>query len=419
MKKKLLNFLILFISFNLFSQEIILEYDKDKKVFNVIGDINKVRKGEKYTVKLININNAHISTVSKVTISEYISNIPEILKPIFTGISDNSMFGFVSTIGGNHKDSYIQALKAFKYLENIQNESNELYKKTNFNVKISEDSMRVLAKKTRDILLNGLNSIDEIVLEIEKKKSFIKSTRESYNKQIEDLTFEDCDYDLILSEYSDINLMNAKVQKTDYLGSLAFVKKSLKADTSLVVKKFTADKDIVDLDLKIYDNFKKDTIYNKTLSFKTYGNWSVDFSTGLFYSDLVENKYYLSPRNSSINNVLQDNVDNIDVSIGALGHITYKLSPSFGAGLALGASLSPFDGNLRYLIGPTLLFGNRKQGSITFGLSIANLDDLSDSVQRDDSGFFLDSSVTEIKIIKKVDTGFFFGLTYNLTRKKK
>jgi hypothetical protein len=421
MEFKLFCLLSILFGYNSYSQEILVIYDIETQTFKVSNKNYKVKNGKNYNVKLININSAHISTVSTITMSEYVSDIPEILKPIYTGLADNNISGIISIDEANHNKSFKIALEHFKYLEEIKSITRKFYDSTNYNLNITEKKIREEAIKVEKTLnqLENTGKLDDIVLKIEEYSSFIKAITEIYTKQIEGLTFSDPNYNLVVYEYSILKLIHSKIESNDYLNQIVFVKKSLEAEKSLLVKTFQAGKDVVDLDLKIYDNYLKDTIYSKTLSFKTYNNFSFDFSTGIFYSNLVENKYFISPRTENINNVVIENIDNVDISIGALGHFTYKFSPNFGAGLALGASVSPFDGNIRYLLGPTFLVGHQKQVSLSLGLALAHLDQLSDSVQNDEFGFFIPSDVSEIKTIKKVDTGFFVSLTYNLTKKKK
>ncbi len=204
----------------------------------------------------------------------------------------------------------------------------------------------------------------------------------------------------------------------DYAYLLNFIEASQQAVSSLPIAGFTATGDVVDVALQIVDTYTNRTLLEETLSFATYKNFSFDFSTGFFYNNLVAREYYLTENEQGKLYIQEENKSKTDISIGALGHFTYKFLPDWRGGIALGAAISPFDGNLRYLLGPTLIWGGQKQVSLTFGLALAQMDELSSAVLHDETGMYLPQNFGNIPTINKLQKGFFIGITYNLTNRK-
>lgn len=416
MKYKYCYILTFLCVYQLFSQEVLLlDYNPTNNTLHRSINSEKVKAGKKYTLKLRAINSAHVSVLSKITISEFVSEIPEVLAAILPGISDNTIFNIFGVTENGQRKAFLNALKSYNELELLRKTSDALYIATKF----SPNPEQAMAKRDALKISLHLKSLDELAIKITQYTYFITALLESYSNQLKILALEDPNHTIILTEYATLKRIETKLTQVDYANKLRFIQNSLKATSHIEIDTFKAKKDIIDVELKLYDSFTKTTFYSNTISFKTYQNFSLDFSTGFFYSNIVATKYYLSPKDEHTNYVLKDKVDKNDVSIGALGHVTYKFTSNFSGGIALGASISPFDDKLRFLLGPSFIFGNQKQLSLTFGLALAQVNQLSDAILKDETGYFLPSELTEISTVKKVDTGLFFGISYNLTNKKK
>ncbi|MGB3774403.1 MAG: hypothetical protein WA951_04030, partial [Leeuwenhoekiella sp.] len=206
----------------------------------------------------------------------------------------------------------------------------------------------------------------------------------------------------------------------DYAYLLNFMEASQQASPEITIAQIIASDDVIDLDLQLVDTYIKSTLLDEQLSFATYKNFSFDFSTGFFYNTLVEPEYYLVQDVDDDNGlrIQEEDKSNSDISIGALGHFTYKFLPEWRGGMALGIAISPLDGKLRYLLGPTIIWGGQKQVSLTMGLALAQMDELSGAVRREDEGVYLPEGYASIPTRNTLKSGFFIGISYNLTNRK-
>lgn len=404
-------FLVLYCLPGISQERIELVFDPGRGEI-VVGQ-EKVRHGHRYTFELTGINSAHIALVSEVGSAEFISPLPELLGPIFTGIRDNSVFDVPGTGTGKRGSPYLHAVRSYNALEKLRSQGDALYRATRF----SPDT--ALARAQGDQLLGELQfeSLQQLSLEIENARYFTAAVLQNHSAQVEALGPRDPMAHAFLIEYATLRRIGDQLEKTDYAKALDFMLRSQTATDRMPVDGFRAERDVVDLKLEILDTYTGETLYQGTVSFATYGNLSFDFSTGLFYSDLVEHHYYRVPGNGETDRILREDTDPVDISVGALAHFVYKMSPALGAGIALGASLSPLDGHLRYLVGPSFMVGRQKLFSLSFGLALARLDRLSSGLPRDGEGPFLPAG-EPLRTLKKMETGLFAGITYNLSRKR-
>jgi len=213
--------------------------------------------------------------------------------------------------------------------------------------------------------------------------------------------------------------MTDSIKSVNFLSCVNFIENSRNARDYIEYIPFKAEKDLVDLRVIFTDKYTKDTIYNSSLPFYTSRNFSFDFSSGFFLSFIHEDLYYLEKRDSLTNNVLPENNSASDISIGALGHLSWKFTSWFKAGISIGAALSPFDAKTRYLIGSSAIFGREKQLGINLGCALARMDLLSQKVREDTAGKYLPADIKDIPTYKKIQPGLYVGITYNLISGKK
>ena len=79
----------------------------------------------------------------------------------------------------------------------------------------------------------------------------------------------------------------------------------------------------------------------------------LSFSSGIFYNRVLEGQYYLD--DGTIKE--EPESPSFDVSPGAMVNFSWKCSHFTQVGLSVGASVSPFDGKTRYMVGPNVIFG--------------------------------------------------------------
>ncbi len=391
-------------------------YDAENNSIELQDLPNKVRHNKKYTLILKHINSAHIAPFSEVTTSRFVSDIPDILRSIYVGIPNDAVGSNLPANAPVQRVIYQRASAYYRDLVAIQHISDDLYQQTRFNPNPE------IAKAKEQELFQALEvgSIQEAYAHAVRAKEYIASMEEVYNAQLDKVNIQAGDMPDFMEEYANIKSYNSVIEAVDYAYLLNFIDASQQAVSSISIASFTATGDVVDVALQLVDTYTNTTLLEETLSFATYKNFSFDFSTGFFYNNLVEPEFYLKQNENEEGNVYiqEENKSNTDISVGALGHFTYKFLPEWRGGIALGAAISPFDGKLRYLLGPTLIWGGQKQLSLTFGLALAQMDELSSAVIRDKTGAYLPSNVGDIPTVNKLQKGFFIGITYNLTNTK-
>ncbi|ULC58197.1 hypothetical protein MBM09_09730 [Flaviramulus sp. BrNp1-15] len=415
-KKISLIFLIFSITTFLYSQDTIqIKYDTISKKVSLKDLPKKLVHNNKYLLKLVDINTSHIKVNEELNAYEYVSDIPEILKPIFLGTPNSNIMNSFEIDTANYKTNlFLTAMHHYDKLESIRSTGSEYYDKTKFNPKPNDTiAIAMLKQKLK------LKSNIELVNQLKNSEQFILSALTSYEHNFEKIPLTDSKLEILHGEYATLKNIKLLIDKGTYRKALGFLLKSLKAKDFINIKTFKGVKDLTSIDLQVINTFTNDTIFEDKLSFKIYNNWSFDFTSGFIYSDVSESKYYLSNRNAEFDNVIKEDIANFDVSIGALGHLSYKFSPSFMAGVGIGASLSPFDGKLRYLTGLSLLFGEQKFIGLNVGVAFSKIKTLSDVIMKDNAGYFQPVDQTEINTVERVETGLYIGLTYNFFNKKK
>ena len=401
----------------IFAQETIeLNYNTKNNSLNLDNLPKMVKYNKNYTLVLKRINSAHVAPFSEVSTSRFVSDIPDILRSLYIGIPDDAVGMNLPGALPQVRAMYTRATLYYRDLTDIQRISDDLYLQTRFNPNAA------VAKTKKQELLQalGVRTIQEAYTKAILAQKYISSIQEVYTAQLATISSQGENTVNFLEEYATIKSYNDNIAAIDYAYLLNFIEESQTAVANLPVASFTAKGDVVDVALQVIDTYTNTKLVDETLSFGVYDNFSFDFSTGFFYNNLVEPEYYLSEDESEKGNLFikEENKSNTDISIGALGHFTYKFLPEWRGGIAVGAAISPFDGKLRYLMGPTVIYGNQKQASFTFGLALSQIDQLSDAVIKDSAGYSLPAGVGAIPMVNKLKTGFFIGITYNLTNRK-
>ena len=419
------------------SQTIKIEYNSAEKNFKILeckdegseckefnGDI---KIGESYKVILSGINTAVTKTVLKIKPFDLESATPAIIQPIFSGITSSGQINLGDGVAKSKDDPFLDiynlsndALAHYNELLKVKKKSNDLYKITKFSTNNTQAIVEFEALCTAFYVTSGTNK--EKIVELNQKivlyQNYINTVKDIFIKRLEFTRNVPSD---VVERYSNVLIMANAVTKTNFTKYSKFIYQSISSKNQTNLESFIAKSDGTDLNLTLLNTYVNDTITKKTFDFYTKGNWSFDFSTGFFYSNKVEQSYYLETRESDTSKkiILEEPIRDFDISFGALGHLSYKFTSRFKAGISMGASLSPIDGKTRYLLGTSFIFGRKNQLALNGGLSLVKLKVLSESVSYDALGSYVDSSVTTVPTYEKVQSGFFIGVTYNLTSKKK
>lgn len=152
------------------------------------------------------------------------------------------------------------------------------------------------------------------------------------------------------------------------------------------------------------------------------GGIKIDFSTGLAISGLYDRTYStdISSNDTTKSIIIQNNNYNFgNLSLAALMHISKRTTCFIKPGLTFGLGLNSTDlKDAQIFTGLSGILGTQERFIATIGATIANVDYLN-------SEFSLNKEVSTAIIEKNGITektnriGFFVGLSYNLTNKKK
>lgn len=414
-KKHILLIAILLFPFWMRAQEEIqVVYDEDQRTVVLIPDSRVIRAGQTYRLKIFHINPAYIKRHTHVRSFRYISPIPEILRPIMPGIPGSDVFDHFDIQTSGHREFFLKSLQFFNELEKLRSVSDDLYART----RLEPNSSLANTKLVQIHSIFDTAVLPDIVSQINYYQDYILAAESVYKTNIKKVTLQTPEAGAVLGEYARITRIADIIRETDYVHLLDYIIQSTTVRNYIFSDLFTGEKDLTEINLTLYDTYIRDTLYSGILTFRTEHNWAVDFSTGFFYTDLYQKEYYLDERSSKINNIIEENKFRGDVSVGALAHISYKFKPDLRIGPAVGASISPFDGKIRYLAGISAFFGKEKIAGISAGVSLGQFKVLSGSVSRDGMGPYLSAGEKKIPTFDQTKAGFFIGFTYNLTRIK-
>jgi hypothetical protein len=162
--------------------------------------------------------------------------------------------------------------------------------------------------------------------------------------------------------------------------------------------------------------------------------FKIDFSSGVFFSDLSNKSYsvldsifvgkhysvtngVVLQQDSVINGkiIIQNTPDKWTYAVGGLVNTYYKFLPQFSAGLSFGAALNVNNQSLQYLLGGSVLLGGQQQFVLTLGATLGKVTQLSGGYRTDAP---LNVSFNTAPTTTIMQTGFFFGISYNFASKQ-
>lgn len=420
---------VIFIFHTSYSQEIIeLSYDmKEGKLTPKTNNI-KFKTNSTYQFKISGINTSYIKCDFNAEFYYLSSSTPKILEPIFPGIKSNRDLNkkadFIDFKNIISTDSSNQ--DSFRFYKNIFDEkfddlyflkasADTLYKWNLDGI----DTLRANAIK-KDIFQEfEISSIDQLKTKVLQDVQLLEVIYNLYKNSVEKLNLNDTSKSYLIEDYIEIKYAMDRLKEDDILKYVDIINEASAAKDFVFSKKITAKKDLLNLNIVLVDTYKSDTIYNEVSPFYPMRNFSFDFSSGFFYNNLSENSYSLEARDTLLNNVLQNETTNFDISFGALGHISYKFTNYFKCGFSMGAALSPLDGKTRYMLGGSVLLFRERQLGLNAGVIFAKMKELAVSVKSDEMGNYVPINITEVPTYNKNKSGFYFGITYNLTSRNK
>lgn len=406
---------ILLVPFLLCAQkEIEAIYDPGNNTIRLIPDSRTLQSGNTYRLIYRNVNPVYIQDKTRIRSFRYISSTPEILESILPGIPGSNVFQHFDVNPSGQREFFLKALRFFNELEILRSESDDLYLKT----RLAPDPVLATRKMDRLDSLFNTAGVQEMVSQTIYYLDYILAAESVYKTNIKKITLKTPDADIVLQEYARLTRIADKIRQINYIRFLDYIVQSTETTDPVRSEVFKIDNDITNIHMILYDQYINDTLYTGKLTFHTEKNWYLDFTTGFFFTNLYDKDYFLEEIGDTNNRIREEKKLKGDVSIGALAHYTYKVKPDLRIGPALGASISPFDGGLRYLAGLGIFTGKEKILGLSAGITFGQTEVLSGGVTKDAQGPFLPEGKTRIPTYEKVKTGFFVGLTYNLTRNK-
>jgi hypothetical protein len=412
---KNLAYLALALLFNLVAEaQINLTFDPVTET--VLENTNRIplKAGNTYRIRVSPLNSAYIEskiTTKSLTIT---SATPAVLQTFFPGITNNnisSLRGMLPVAINNKSEIFGEGQAKYLVLEQLKTRADNLYATTKFNCQPAT-ATAALQAIVGDFNATNVPDNSDIKRHVKLYIQFVLAADAYFqNIVLKDPAATDAD----LAQTAELHYMAQNVAAIDYFSMLMSVINSLTCNNYVESKSFKAKKDVVEASVLLIDTYKKDTLYNSKLSFYTRSNFAFHFSSGFFYNDISEKTYYVSNRNAAINNIIEEDGNrSYDIAFGALGHVSYKLDTWLRAGVGVGAAVSMFDGKIRYLVGPSLMFGRQQQLGINAGWSFAKVKVLSTAVFNDQIGYHVPAAVTSVPTNDRLETGVFIGITYNL-----
>ena len=420
MRKGVLFFVLFCCSFLVLSQEdkpvIILNYENGKIRFENEG--LDLRKNSSYFVELRGINSAHHIFKVEAKSFEVYSSLPEVLKPIFPGVKESSVgpiAGYVQGDKGIQWNEFSDDLEQIMVkLESIKRNADVLYKASKFEPR-KEEAKAVLDDLHKLYKTKSNEDLSKVV------KAEILKVRASA-EVIKDLVANQKEINpLLVDLFIATSSYTQEIEEQNFLDHLNYIIRSTEAESYRRTKSaFKADKDLSELRLVLVDTYTEDTIFNGIETIYNYGGVGLAFSTGFFYTNGLSDKpYYLEARQDGKMAVKTDEEVSSDISIGGFGHVYLKVSPKIRIGPGIGLTYSPWDEKFRYLIGGGFLFGREKMMSLTAGIALAKVKQLSELTDADSEGLFLPAGATIIPTYNGIENSLFIGLTYNIATSKK
>ncbi|MBC8485898.1 MAG: hypothetical protein H8D45_07635 [Bacteroidetes bacterium] len=188
----------------------------------------------------------------------------------------------------------------------------------------------------------------------------------------------------------------------------------------------TAEKDVIIYEVTITPVENADVMKygsgSKKVSFKVpvevLGGFKIDFSTGLFVSNLIDHKYAIT--GDSIFNandtlrgyrVLRNEEGKIKIGLSAMMHLYYRFSSIINVGLNIGVGIIP-DQSVSYLGGGSLIFGNKNRFIISGGVMLGSVERLSSLIK--EKNLYPDIPLQNNLTVKELDLGWYLGISYNL-----
>lgn len=334
--------------------------------------------------------------------------------------------------------SIIKVFKSYNHLENAKRINNELVA---FSVKdidfiTSSERVNSILKaypsiKYPELILSDFNNF---YVEFTKNLSLYNqlldkriNDKSSKPDQIQKDQQTTANLTSILNE---ITRLKSNVDNFDFsslFASLNNILFELKKESNFFITSdpVQANKDVVNFKIDISPISRVNSASNlDQRNFSTtvpvVGGYKFDFSTGIFITSGLHDRQYRTVTVSKDTSIIAMNRNDnlVNISIGALMHISKRCNNNIKVGGSIGTGLSSSDfSKLNTFFGPCLIIGKQEQLIITAGIAISQVDYLKSKYTLNNpiANSEIDVTLTE----KATRLGCFISFTYNLTSNKK
>tara|TARA_A100000171_G_scaffold35638_2_gene34187 strand:- start:5386 stop:6696 length:1311 start_codon:yes stop_codon:yes gene_type:complete len=429
MKKTLSILAILFFVFGQASAQDILTLTQTSS--GIKKSTKRLRKGKTYEIKFDEVHEKLLSLKTKIVSYDLVSTSPEVLK-----------FLSIPSTASLEANSNLDGLKSKDFMQIVRDVTNEIGKLDVFYTKIVgqagndleawPDVKLVHSRIKQSFQTIGKNEFGTPRLGNEKISEVraLLYTSELLQLKIENdakNSFDINSYKQLANFWSKRTLLKEKFDK--YIKAIAFYNDLVMIDnddtkvTSIHGDSFKVKGDETQIDYALQNKLTGDTVIFGQVRFPTYHRWTLDFSSGFYWNQLTSESFSLREYNadSTLITFQEDYDRSSDIAVGAQLNLSYMIDGFAGIGINTGAAVSLVDGNTKYLIGGHLKLGHRKQVMISYGVAFGKVKRVSDVVSNDgrfvrqDNTIVVPAQFAELKLVDKVESSAFIGLSYNLS----
>ncbi|QTD38290.1 hypothetical protein JL193_03030 [Polaribacter batillariae] len=178
--------------------------------------------------------------------------------------------------------------------------------------------------------------------------------------------------------------------------------------------------DLVEVILEIYDKKTNDLI--DTYSYRVWitGGFKIDFSGGLFFSSLLDDKFYtkddLTEGNEGKKFIRQKDLGNLDYGFGTLMNLKYRSEKNYSYLFSFGALLKEAQ-EFQFLAGLGISFGKDERIILSTGVTLGRVERLVGDYDANTSYLLPENNLVTTE--ERFGVGYFFGVSYNLNKPKK
>ncbi|MBL7129065.1 MAG: hypothetical protein ISS16_08785 [Ignavibacteria bacterium] len=399
--------LLIFCCFTVQAQQTI-EYDfLNNKLVN--KDLN-AENGELVVFKVIDVNPFLYEVSIKQEGYDYNTTVPVLFKTYFNITEDEKsvlrsvLEDVKGETGKKESGAYTSFMKSVNVYENYVSAYEELLALVHIDglsiKEIVESKEEITGKEDAGFLKDIKNNIE-----------VIDSIHRNYSDEDIDYIYET----LEAAGFKNLPLDMKKLLTKINPGSFSFSASPVTAEKDVIIYEITITP-IENEDVEKYGSGSKEVSFKVPV--EVLGGFKIDFSTGLFVSNLIDHKYAITgdsifSANDTLRGyrILRNEEGKIKIGLSAMMHLYYRFSSIINVGLNIGVGIIP-DQSVSYLGGGSLIFGNKNRFIISGGVMLGSVERLSSLIK--EKNLYPDIPLQNNLTVKELDLGWYLGISYNL-----